>query len=190
MALASVSLIGCLGKLWLWLQEQWSCDGGLCSSCHYRDQLVSRNTWQREHGLYASVSGCPSQMSQIAVPRSLSVKSVHTVTMNALLLCCFWRRMQKPQSIFYLPSRIWCFFHFVFVCFLFTWNAHLLGRKIVARKVMKYSFFYMVLLYIVDNTGDGYLSRKWWTAGSSVSPTLRLTLYTYHLEGGSLLCLV
>lgn len=142
MALASVLLIGCLGKLWLWLQE-WSCDGGLCSSCHYRDQLVSRNTWQREHGLYASVSGCPSQMSQIALPRSLGVKSVHTVTTNALLLCCSWRRMQKPQSIFYLPSRIWWFFFFSFCFCLFPFHlkCSLVGQKDCSKKSHEIQLF-------------------------------------------------
>lgn len=161
-----------------------SCDGCLCSVCHYCDQLVSRDPWQMQHGL-CSVSGF--QTNSVAVTRSLS----NVDTLSLQMHFCYLFLKNNAEATVYCTLQIESsVLSFYFCLFPFHLKCSLVGqRNSIAREVLKRSFFYMVFFYTVDSTGDGYPSRMG-TAGSSVSPNLQLALYAHHLQGGPVLCLV
>lgn len=108
-----------------------------------------------------------------------------------------WRRMTAPKDIISYTQnhclfffKEWYIFKLLHFCFLLTQMLTCWARGWVARKVMKCSFFQMVLLYcgwygaVTENTMS-------WAAGSSAFSTEELLLYARScLQRGSWLCSV
>lgn len=120
-----------------------SCDGCLCSVCHYCDQLVSRDPWQMQHGL-CSVSGF--QTNSVAVTRSLS----NVDTLSLQMHFCYLFLKNNAEATVYCTLQIESsVLSFYFCLFPFHLKCSLVGqRNSIAREVLKRSFFYMVFFIL------------------------------------------